>query len=115
MVYGCDVCQDVCPWNRGIEKRRAEGLEAGRTHAGTPGVSLREWLERDGSELVAELDRLYVPRNDPRWLRRNALYAAGNVGDSELVPAIEQYLEGDDEMLRDAAEWALARIAARSA
>ena len=112
MVYGCDICQDVCPWNRGIEKRRAE---AGGTDAGTPTVSLRDWLQRDGSELVTELDRLYVPRNDVRWLRRNALHAAGNVGDSELVPAIERYLEGDDEMLRDAAGWALDRIAARSA
>jgi epoxyqueuosine reductase len=115
MVYGCDVCQDVCPWNRGVEKRRTERAEAGPTQRGTSNVSLREWLERDGSELVAELDRLYVPRNDPRWLRRNALHAAGNVGDSELVPAIERYLDGDDELLREAAEWALARIAARSA
>jgi epoxyqueuosine reductase len=110
MVYGCDICQDVCPWNRGIEKRRAESAETGM-----PTVSLRDWLERDGSELVAELDRLYVPRNDPRWLRRNALHAAGNAGNSDLVPAIEPYLEDDDEMLRDAAGWALDRIAARSA
>jgi epoxyqueuosine reductase len=112
MVYGCDICQDVCPWNRGIEKRR---METGGADAGTPTVSLRDWLQRDGSELVAEFDRLYVPRNDVRWLRRNALHAAGNVGDSELFPAIEHYLEGDDEMLRDAAGWALDRIAARSA
>jgi epoxyqueuosine reductase len=115
MVYGCDVCQDVCPWNRGIEKRRAEGAEIGETETGMPTVSLRDWLERDGSDLVAELDRLYVPRKDPRWLRRNALHAAGNVGNSDLVPAIERYLENDDEMLRDAAGWALDRIAARSA
>jgi epoxyqueuosine reductase len=115
MVYGCDICQDVCPWNRGIEKRRADRVDADSTEQGTPTVSLREWLERDGAELVAELDRLYVPRNEPRWLRRNALHAAGNVGDTDLVPAIEEYLEDDDEMLRDAAEWALERIAARSA
>jgi epoxyqueuosine reductase len=114
MVYGCDVCQDVCPWNRGIEKRRADGAETGGTETGNPTVSLRDWLERDGSDLVAELDRLYVPRKDPRWLRRNALHAAGNVGNSDLVPAIERYLEDDDEMLRDAAGWALDRIAARS-
>src|SRR5918992_971301 len=73
MVYGCDVCQDVCPWNRGVEKRRAE---IGGTETGMPTVSLRDWLERDGADLVAELDRLYVPRKDPRWLRRKAPYAA---------------------------------------
>ena len=111
MVYGCDICQDVCPWNRGIEKRRAA---TGPSDEATPTVSLRDWLERDGAELVAELERLYVPRNDPRWLRRNALHAAGNVGDSELLPAVERYLEDDDEVLRDAAEWASGRIVARS-
>ena len=41
------------------------------------------WLEADGRELVDELDRLYVPRNDARWLRRNALVALGNVGEDE--------------------------------
>ena len=35
---------------------------------------------RDGNELIDELERLYVPKNDPRWLRRNALVALGNVG-----------------------------------
>ncbi len=106
-VYGCDVCQDVCPWNRGVEKRRehlAPMVDA------VPTVSLRDWLERDGDELVSDFDRLYVARNDPRWLRRNALLAAGNVGSEELVPSIEQYARSEDPMLREAAEWALGRI-----
>ena len=79
-VYGCDICQDVCPWNRGVEKRRADRpLPADAT----PNVSLLEWLTGDGEELVDEVDRLYVPRNDPRWLRRNALTALGNVGGAD--------------------------------
>jgi epoxyqueuosine reductase len=110
MVYGCDICQDVCPWNRGIEKRR-RGEEAASGSEGR--VSLADWLERDGSELVAEFDRLYVPRNDPRWLRRNALVAAGNVGSAELVPSVRRYTDDADPILRDSAEWALARIAER--
>ncbi len=81
-VYGCDICQDVCPWNRGVEKRRGGSPLSAEP---TSPVSLKDWLERDGDELVAEFDRLYVPRNDPRWLQRNALIAAGNIGSRELV------------------------------
>ena len=106
-VYGCDICQDVCPWNRGIEKRRAGTAPVGEA---TPHVSLVEWLEADGEELVARFDRLYVPRNDPRWLRRNALVAAGNAGDEELRPALERHAAGEDELLREHATWALARL-----
>jgi epoxyqueuosine reductase len=112
MVYGCDVCQDVCPWNRAVERRRGAGAPSADS---TPTLSLREWLERDGEELVAELDRLYVPRNDPKWLRRNALVAAGNVGTEELVAFVEPYASDEDPVLREAAAWALGKIAARTA
>jgi epoxyqueuosine reductase len=112
MVYGCDICQDVCPWNRGIEKRRRQ---AGAEEGTTPTVSLREWLERDGEELVAELDRLYVPRNEPRWLRRNALIAAGNAGTPELLDAVERFADDEDDVLRETARWARERLLARSA
>ena len=81
--------------------------------ASTPTVSLREWLERDGDDLVGDLDRLYVPRNDARWLRRNALVVAGNVGDGELVPIVEAYARHDDPLVADTARWALARMEAR--
>jgi epoxyqueuosine reductase len=110
MVYGCDICQQVCPWNRVVERsRRGSGPSApdGR-------VSLVEWLERDGTDLVADLARLYVPRNDPRWLRRNALVAAGNVGTPALIPLVERYADGPDEMLGETARWALARMHARN-
>ncbi|HZO97370.1 MAG TPA: tRNA epoxyqueuosine(34) reductase QueG [Gaiellaceae bacterium] len=100
-VYGCDICQDVCPWNRGVERRRA-GLEP------EPGahVDLVAWLEGD----LGAYHRLYVPRNDPRWLRRNALVAAGNAGDGVVRPAVERLAHGDDAMLAEHARWALERL-----
>ena len=104
-VYGCDICQDVCPWNRGIERRRA-GEEA--PPDAEPHVSLVEWLEADAEELRRRYDRLFVPRNDPRYLRRNALVALGNTaGDPSLA---ERYAESDDPLLREHGDWALARI-----
>jgi epoxyqueuosine reductase len=104
-VYGCDICQDVCPWNRGVQKRRAGDDEDAAGH-----VDLVRWLEDDGRALVDEFDRLYVPRNDPRWLRRNALVALGNVGGSEQRAIAERYAEGDDELLAEHARWALERL-----
>jgi len=110
MVYGCDVCQDVCPWNRGVEKRRRDlPVPIGAS----PVVSLREWLERPGDELVADFDRLYVPRNDPRWLRRNALVAAGNAGTSAVRRLVESHAASDDSMLAETAGWALGRLRER--
>ena len=105
-VYGCDICQDVCPWNRGVEKRRAG--DPG-TRSVEPHVSLADWLTADDDELTARYDRLFVPRNDPRYLRRNALVAVGNgVGDVELA---RPYAESDDALLREHAERALRRRA----
>jgi epoxyqueuosine reductase len=74
-VYGCDICQDVCPWNRGIEKRRH-----GRRlpPEAEPHVDLVEWLEADPAELRARYARLFVPRNDGRFLQRNARIALQN-------------------------------------
>jgi epoxyqueuosine reductase len=108
-VYGCDICQDVCPWNRGIERRRA-GEQAPAD--AEPQVSLVDWLEANDDELRRRYERLFVPRNDPRYLRRNALIALGNTrGDPSLA---ERYAEGDDPILREHAEWALARIRERA-
>jgi epoxyqueuosine reductase len=108
LVYGCDICQDVCPWNRGVEKRRA-GAQAGEAH-----VSLVDWLRAGDSELRGRYERLYVPSNDGRWLKRNALVAAGNVGGTPERDAVAAYVESDDEMLREHARWALRRLEERT-
>jgi epoxyqueuosine reductase len=106
-VYGCDICQDVCPWNRGVEKRRADERLPGDAE---PVVSLVEWLSAPDDRLRERYDRLYFPDNDPRYLRRNALVAAGNSGDPELAPLVEGYAADGDPMLREHAEWALERL-----
>ena len=111
MVYGCDICQDVCPWNRGIEKRREdEPLPEGAE----PNVSLLDWLRADGEELTSRYDRLYVPRNDPRYLRRNALVALGNAGRAEDMALAEPYAADADPLLREHAQWALRRLEERA-
>jgi epoxyqueuosine reductase len=109
-VYGCDICQDVCPWNRGIEKRRSDHplpLDA------EPTISLVDWLEGSDADLRVRYERLFVPRNDPRYLRRNALIALGNNGTEEHQAIAERYASAEDPMLREQAEWTLARLAER--
>jgi epoxyqueuosine reductase len=109
-AYGCDICQDVCPWNRGIEKRRAADEPP---EDAEPVISLLDWLQAPDEALRTGYDRLYYPRNDPRYLRRNALVAAGNSGDPRLAQAVAAYRDGEDELLREHAEWALERLDAR--
>jgi epoxyqueuosine reductase len=106
-VYGCDICQDVCPWNRGVEKRRVDQSVGDDAE---PHVSLVEWLEADAAALTERYDRLYVPRNDARYLRRNALVALGNVGGPEHRAVVERFADDEDELVREHAEWAMTRI-----
>ena len=106
-VYGCDICQDVCPWNRGIEKRR-EGQAP--PPGAEPHVSLVDWLEASDEELRDRYERLYFPRKDPRYLRRNALIAAGNLKTEEHRHALEAHAESGDPLLREHAVWALDRL-----
>jgi epoxyqueuosine reductase len=111
-VYGCDICQDVCPWNRGVERRRAA---RGPVAGAAPTVSLVDWLEADPVELRARFERLYVPRNDGRLLQRNALVALGNVGGPEHEALLVRHAEGGDELLAEHAAWALEQVRRRRA
>jgi epoxyqueuosine reductase len=108
-VYGCDICQDVCPWNRGVEKRRSDHDPSVEGH-----VDLVAWLEADGRAVVDDYERLYVPRNEPRWLKRNALIALGNMGGTEHLTLLERFAADDDPMLAEHASWALERVLERT-
>src|SRR5918994_382253 len=114
----CTLCIDACPTGALNEPGTLDATKCLSYWTQAPTAIPEEYREELGAmvygdELVADLDRLYVPRNESRWLRRNALVAAGNVGTSELEPSVRRYAEDQDPILRDAAEWALARIADR--
>ena len=105
LVYGCDICQDACPWNRATERRRSDTEEPAPW-----GVNLVDWLEAPEATLNEEFERFFVPRREMRWLRRNALIALGNTGSEQDAALAAPFLTDDDAMLREHAAWALRRI-----
>ncbi len=111
MVYGCDICQEVCPWNRGVEKRRAAGTEpVGARAEPEPVVALENWLTASDEELSSRYERLYVPRRAVRYLRRNAIAALAASGGSEHEPLLERYAQSDDDLLAEQARWTLSQL-----
>lgn len=115
-VFGCDVCQDVCPWNRSRPRQPlADPLGLRARLAARP--SLRaptlEWLLSIDEAAYAEATRgTALRRARYRGLVRNALIAAGNAREPSLRAAVARHLASGDPLLRDHAHWALARIAA---
>jgi epoxyqueuosine reductase len=115
-VFGCDVCQQVCPWN--TRARRAVPEDTGGMRAELAprepwrGPALAALLALDEPAWAEATRGTALRRAKRRGLLRNALVAAGNSGDLTLVPALRRHAEGDDPLLAEHARWALARLGA---
>jgi epoxyqueuosine reductase len=109
-VYGCDACQEVCPINLLADRRDPPPPAEDDTGSH---VDLLALLASSDAELLRAHGRWYVPRRDPRYLRRNALVALGNVGrgdDPATRQALRHWAAVDDPMLAEHARWAAARL-----
>jgi epoxyqueuosine reductase len=112
-VFGCDICQDVCPVNR--KAVPGEHVEFSPEMGIGPSPVLTELL--DMSEEEFRVKYRYSPVKRAKWagLRRNAAVALGNVGDPESVPALVRALNGEPALVRGHAAWALGRIGGEAA
>jgi epoxyqueuosine reductase len=113
-LFGCDICQEVCPWNL-RERRRvpADGLGL-RARLAPRSAWLRPslvWVLGLTEEAWREVTRkTALRRTKHHGLLRNALVAAGNSGDVALVPHVRRHAEGPDPLLAEHARWALERL-----
>jgi epoxyqueuosine reductase len=102
-VFGCDICQDVCPWNR---KAPVTGAPEFQPREGLVNPSL-EWLaEMTAEEFREKFRRSPVRRIKHSGLRRNAVIAMGNSGDRRFVPLLERLGKDEGAVVAESARWA---------
>lgn len=107
-VYGCDDCQSTCPPNVTFDRVEPASVTTGRSH-----VDLIEMLELDDAALLERFGAWYIPRREPRYLRRNALVALGNAvspSPERVRPVLQRFLSSDDPIERGHAVWAAAEL-----
>ena len=110
-IYGCDDCLAACPWNKFAQGAREARLQA-RDDLRAPSLAVLAALDEPG------FDRLFhkspVRRIGRERFLRNVLYAIGNSGDPALAASAARFVNDPSPLLRDAAGWALRRLAATS-
>jgi epoxyqueuosine reductase len=108
-VFGCDICQEVCPHNVST-RGRPSGWPAFEPRLGTR-LDLAAVLELDDEAFRQKFRGSPIKRAKRRGLARNAALALGNRGHADARPVLEHAAADDSEpLVRDAATWALARL-----
>jgi epoxyqueuosine reductase len=110
-IYGCDVCLEVCPWNRFAREGRAMLLTARRELAE---LTLRDILDLTPTRFAELFRRTAMKRVKLGGLLRNACVVAGNSGDVSLQPVLAKLAEHELPLVRVHAVWAVYRLAAKS-
>jgi epoxyqueuosine reductase len=106
-VFGCDICQDVCPWNRKAPISMDPELEA-RRELVNPAL---DWLAQlSETEFERNFNGSPVRRAGFLGLRRNIAVAMGNSGAGAFEPRLREWASAADEGLRAAAQWALGKL-----
>jgi len=109
-IFGCDICQEVCPWNRFAPPARQARLHA----RALEGWTLERFLTLDDEGFRTLFEGSPIRRARRAGFLRNICVALGNRGDADAVPALARALESDPEWLvRAHAAWALGEIGRR--
>jgi epoxyqueuosine reductase len=106
-VFGCDICQEVCPWNRRAPVAAVPGLRR-RDELVNP--ALDRLARMDAAEFKREFAGSPLERTRRARVQRNVAIAMGNSGDAGFGPRLEEWAAGEDAVLAEAARWALERL-----
>ncbi len=113
-LYGCDICQDVCPWNESFSRDVSEPRLQPRGDRVLPDAT--ELLSLDADAWRQRFGKSAMTRAKRRGLARNAAVVLGNRGDASAIPALTAAAATDDEpIVREHASWALRQIAQATA
>ena len=107
-IYGCDVCQAVCPWQRFARPTRERSLQAGQPDRGAP--SLLDVMEMGEETFRQQYWDTPIYRIGRGRLLRNAAVALGNWGDERGVSLLRRALADPEPLVREHAAWALERM-----
>src|SRR5262249_52052769 len=106
-LFGCDVCQEVCPWNR----KAPPGAEpALRARPDLAAVDLIDLLDLSKEEFRRRFRGTAFMRAQRCGLLRNAALILGNRGDLAALPALRRALADPEPLIREAAQWAINRL-----
>jgi epoxyqueuosine reductase len=106
-VFGCDICQDVCPWNRKAVIGNDPELEA-RAELVNP--ALEALAAMDEAEFERKFNGSPVRRAGLSGLKRNVAIAMGNSGLGRFARWLERWTDAGDDGLQSAAQWALEKL-----
>jgi epoxyqueuosine reductase len=111
-LYGCDVCQEVCPWNvRFSQALKEPGFAPREVLASKDARTLaRELLSMSQAEFSASFKGSPMKRAKLRGLKRNAAVVLGNVGTPEDVDVLTRALDDEEPLVREHAAWSLERL-----
>ncbi|MCG3204533.1 MAG: Epoxyqueuosine reductase [Elusimicrobia bacterium] len=109
-IFGCDICQEVCPFNAAAFETRWPEFKADQGVG--PWISLKEIFEMDNeTKFKNRLSVTPLSRPKRRGLIRNACVVAGNSGDRSLIPALRKLAMDSEQLIAEHAAWALERLA----
>ena len=107
LIFGCDICQQVCPWNKDAPKSQETGLQP-RPENVAP--QLLDLMKLDQAAFSNRFRKSPIKRTKRRGFLRNVAVALGNWAHVDAIPALSLGLADEEALIRAHAAWALGRI-----